>query len=106
MTLINDTPAPVVVRFTVPSQDASFGFRLQPGEPGTGMARPARDRVLAGLRDDRGLRPPYQFDADPSVTAVSIGPTAAAAVDQPPGAFLDYAPDCAEVIALTAAASR
>ena len=36
MTLVNDTAAPVVLRFTVPSQAATFGFRLQPGEAGPG----------------------------------------------------------------------
>ena len=78
MTMVNETGQAVVVRFTVPSQDATFGFRLDPGEAGTGWldrigtvsslvfvttaklrpalplrGRPGRDR--APRRDDGGI---------------------------------------------------
>ena len=106
MTLVNDTPAPVVVRFTVPSQDATFGFRLQPGETGTGWLDRLGTVFSPVYVTNAACDLLYQFDADPTVTSLRIGPAAAVAVEQPAGAFLDYAPDCAEVVARTAAASR
>jgi hypothetical protein len=106
MTMVNDTPTAVVVRFTVPSQDASFGFRLQPGETGTGWLDRLGTVFSPVYVTTVGCDLLYQFDADPSVTAVRIGPADAVATEQPAGAFLDYASDCAEVVAQTAAASR
>ena len=106
MTLVNDTAAPVVVRFTVPSQDATFGFRLQPGEAGTGWLDRIGTVFSPVYVTTASCDLLYQFDADPGVTAMRIGPDAAVAVEQPAAAFLDYAPDCAEVVARTAAGSR
>ena len=67
MALRNDSSEPVVVRFTVPGQYATFGYRLLAGESGIGTIQsfdvsdmPAR--VAAQV--PRGARADGKFNAD------------------------------------------
>ena len=106
MTLVNDSGAPVVVRFTVDGTDGTFGFHLDPGQAGSAWLGRVGTPNSPVYVTTPGCDILYSVDPDPGVTALRIGPTSAAATDRPAAAFLDYVPDCAETVGLAAAIAR
>lgn len=95
MQITNSRPEPVIVRYTVPFQGASFGYRLEPGSSGVAWS----DRM--GKATGYG----YVLSADcrildrlpPRPDASTLWIQATHATDGPPvtGAFLPYVADCA-----------
>jgi hypothetical protein len=96
MALRNDSSEPVVVRFTVPGQYATFGYRLLAGESGIAWANEpgsVRGRLVAYSTDCRYL---YDVEAGNPAIGWSIGDTAAADLTEPTGGvFLAYDATCA-----------
>jgi len=106
MTLSNETAQTVIVRFATSSPDGTFGYRLAAGEVGTGwLGRigTGASPIFVTTADCEIL---YHLDADPGVSALRIGETAADATEVAPAAFLDYVSDCAETVGLAVAALR
>ncbi len=101
MTLANDSGQPVMVRFTVPGQYATFGYRLEDGQSGTawfGQLGTYRSVIAVMALDCRILQ---DFPSDASITGWVIGAThSEAAAMEPaaiePAADLPYSPLCAE----------
>jgi len=96
MTLANEAGQPVVVRFTVPGQYASFGFELRDGQTGTAWFDEMgtyRSPIAVMALDCRIL---HDFDSDASASGWIIRPTDAtpAAMERLPD--LPYSPLCAE----------
>jgi hypothetical protein len=96
MTLANEAGQPVVVRFTVPGQYASFGYELQDGQAGTAWFDEMgtyRSPIAVMALDCRIL---HDFESDVSANGWIIGATdaTAAAMERLPD--LPYSPLCAE----------
>jgi hypothetical protein len=97
MALRNDSSEPVVVRFTVPGQYATFGYRLLPGESGIAWANEPgseRGRLVVYTTDCRYI---YDVEAGRPAVGWSIGDAAAAELTEPSGGvFLAYDATCAQ----------
>jgi hypothetical protein len=96
MTLANEAGQPVVVRFTVPGQYASFGYELQDGQAGTAwfdQMGTYRSPIAVMATDCRIL---HDFESDASASGWIIGPTDATAAAMERLADLPYSPLCAE----------
>ena len=96
MTLANDAGQPVMVRFTVPGQYATFGFRLEDGQSGTAWVEQMgtyRSVIAVMALDCRILQ---DFRSDASITGWTIGSTGSEAAALAPVAYLPYSPLCAE----------
>ena len=98
MALKNDSSEPLIVRFTVPGQYATFGYRLAAGASGIGWAAEPgseRGRLVVYSADCRYL---YDTEATPpGGIGWSIGDGAAAALAATPSAVpsLAYDSSCA-----------
>ena len=96
MALSNDSTQPIVVRFTVPGQYATFGYRLDPGQTGTAWANETgslRGRLVAYSMDCRLL---HEFPAGRPAIGWRIGASDATELTDPhDGAFLAYSSSCA-----------
>ena len=96
MVLQNDSDEQVVVRFTVPGQYATFGYRLAPGESGVGWANELgsdRGRLVVYTADCQFL---YDRTAMPSGVGWSLGAAAATELSaESSGPFLAYDSTCA-----------
>ena len=96
MELRNDSAAPVVVRFTVPGQYATFGYRLLVGQSGVAWKDELgseRGRMAVYTTDCRFL---YDIEAGPPAIGWSMGGTGvselSAEIDE---SFLAYDSSCA-----------
>jgi Glycosyltransferase family 87 len=96
MALRNDSTEPVIVRFTVPGQYATFGYRLAPDDSGVGWANELgadRGRLVVYTADCQFL---YDTTATSSGVGWSLGATAATDLSAEPSAqFLPYDSTCA-----------
>jgi hypothetical protein len=96
MVLRNDSREPVIVRFTVPGQYATFGYRLAPGESGVGWANELgsdRGRLVVYSADCQFL---YDATAIPPGVGWSLGAAAATELGaESSGQFLAYDSTCA-----------
>ena len=100
MTLTNEAGQPVVVRFTVPGQYATFGYELEDGQAGTAwfdQMGTYRSVIAVMARDCRIL---HDFRSDASASSWIIGATGAEAAPTERLADLPYSSRCAEELRL------
>lgn len=96
MTLANEAGQLLVVRFTVPGQYATFGYRLEDGESGTAWFEQMgsyRSVIVVMTEHCRILQ---DFKSDPSTSAWVIRPDGSEAATMGRLTDLPYSPLCAE----------
>jgi len=100
MTLANEAGHPVVVRFTVPGQYATFGFRLEDRESGTAWFEQIGSyrSVIAVMALDCSILQDFRSDASTGGWVIRADESETAA----PGRLADlpYSPLCAEELRL------
>jgi hypothetical protein len=106
MVLQNVAGRPLVVRFIVPGQYATFGYELDPDETGTAwfdQMGTYRSPIVVMTSDCAVL---YDFRADSPVSGWRIGATAAVAAQVGRLADLPYSSACAEALRVHRMGSR
>lgn len=96
--LQNDAGRPVVVRFTVPGQYATFGYELEAGATGTAwfdQMGTHRSLIVVMTPDCTVM---HEFRGDPSVTGWRVGATGAAAAELGRPDDRPYSASCAEAL--------